>query len=52
MIGGMLAATVLAILFVPVFFVLIARRPPKRGGRSERGTRSPARTVEERAAHA
>jgi HAE1 family hydrophobic/amphiphilic exporter-1/multidrug efflux pump len=27
-IGGMISATVLAILFVPLFFALIARRPP------------------------
>jgi multidrug efflux pump subunit AcrB len=26
-IGGVLAATILGVLFVPVFFVLIARRP-------------------------
>jgi HAE1 family hydrophobic/amphiphilic exporter-1/multidrug efflux pump len=27
-IGGMISATVLAVLFVPLFFALIARRPP------------------------
>ncbi|HSD21500.1 MAG TPA: efflux RND transporter permease subunit [Anaeromyxobacter sp.] len=50
-IGGMLSATALAILFVPLFFVLIARRPPKREvAPSEE--EEPAEKVEERAAHA
>ncbi|HET9599194.1 MAG TPA: efflux RND transporter permease subunit, partial [Anaeromyxobacteraceae bacterium] len=34
-IGGMLSATVLAILFVPIFFVLIARRGKPTGPRRE-----------------
>ena len=50
-IGGMLSATALAILFVPLFFVLIARRPPKREvAPSEE--EEPGEKVEERAAHA
>ncbi len=34
-IGGMISATVLAILFVPLFFILVARRGPPPEGRHE-----------------
>ena len=32
--GGMISATVLAIFFVPLFFVLVRRRFPLRNGRN------------------
>jgi hypothetical protein len=47
-IGGMLSATALAILFVPLFFVLIARRARPRAARPEpRDADSDARADEE-----
>jgi hydrophobe/amphiphile efflux-1 (HAE1) family protein len=46
-IGGMLSATVLAILFVPLFFVLIARRPAPPGRKEERDADTDARAEEE-----
>jgi multidrug efflux pump subunit AcrB len=46
-IGGMLSATVLAILFVPLFFVLIARRPPPGERKEERDADADARAEEE-----
>jgi multidrug efflux pump len=52
-IGGMLSATALAILFVPLFFVLIARRPPKREAPPrEEEEEDRLEEVEEGAAHA
>jgi hypothetical protein len=47
--GGMISATVLAILFVPVFFVLIARRgrPPAAPGALEAQAEADARAEEE-----
>ena len=50
-IGGMLSATALAILFVPLFFVLIARRSHPPAGRIERNdAESDARAEEAEAA--
>jgi len=49
-IGGMLSATVLAILFVPLFFVLIARRsapPPPREERNDADADARAEEAEE-----
>jgi HAE1 family hydrophobic/amphiphilic exporter-1/multidrug efflux pump len=47
-IGGMLSATVLAILFVPLFFVLIARRSgPPEGRREEADAEADARVEEQ-----
>jgi multidrug efflux pump subunit AcrB len=46
-IGGMVSATVLAILFVPLFFVLIARRPPPSERKEERDAEADARAEEE-----
>jgi multidrug efflux pump len=37
-VGGMLAATFIATLFLPLFFVFVARRRPKRGREHERET--------------
>ncbi|MGC3999470.1 MAG: efflux RND transporter permease subunit [Anaeromyxobacter sp.] len=45
--GGMISATVLAVLFVPVFFVVIARRRRARATQVE-----PAQPAEKEAAHA
>ncbi|ABS24782.1 efflux RND transporter permease subunit [Anaeromyxobacter sp. Fw109-5] len=50
-IGGMLSATALAILFVPLFFVLIARRAPAPAGVPPEDA-SGAEDVREDAAHA
>jgi HAE1 family hydrophobic/amphiphilic exporter-1/multidrug efflux pump len=46
-IGGMLSATVLAILFVPLFFVLIARRTPPPERPETRDVDADARAEEE-----
>jgi hypothetical protein len=47
-IGGMASATVLAILFVPLFFVLIARRiKPPEGRHEARDADADARAEEE-----
>jgi multidrug efflux pump subunit AcrB len=49
-IGGMLSATVLAILYVPLFFVLVARRPAPPPRREPRDADADARAEEEEAA--
>jgi hypothetical protein len=51
-IGGMLSATVLAIMFVPLFFVLIARRPKREVAPSEEEEEDRVEEVEGGAAHA
>jgi HAE1 family hydrophobic/amphiphilic exporter-1/multidrug efflux pump len=48
-IGGMISATALAILFVPLFFALIARRRPPAGRHEERDPDLDARIEEEEA---
>jgi HAE1 family hydrophobic/amphiphilic exporter-1/multidrug efflux pump len=52
-IGGMLSATALAILFVPLFFVLITRRAPSRAADPSEGPRGDrGEELEEKAANA
>jgi HAE1 family hydrophobic/amphiphilic exporter-1/multidrug efflux pump len=48
-IGGMISATALAILFVPLFFALIARRRPPSGRHEDRDPDMDARLEEEAA---